>query len=66
MSRAARKFTQADVTALVKGVMAAGVEIKGVSLDAQGKPCVLVGKANKDLRPQIINEWDAVYEPPSA
>jgi hypothetical protein len=60
LSRAARKFTQADVTALVKGVAAAGMDIQGVGLDAQGKPCVFVGKTDLAPLQQEANEWDRI------
>jgi hypothetical protein len=44
MSRGRCKFTQADVTKAVRAVIAAGVDVREVMVDANGAIRVIVGK----------------------
>src|SRR5262249_22622306 len=65
MARAPSRFRQGDVTRAVKAVVAAGVEVREVLVDTDGKIRVIAGKpANEAHGPQ--NEWDSVYEPDQA
>ena len=63
MARAPSRFRQRDVTRLVKGVVAAGLDVMRVEVDIDGRIRVIAGKANVALA-HHLNEWDAVYEPP--
>ena len=63
MARAPSRFRQGDVTRAVKGAVAAGVEVREVMVDTDGRIRVIAGKANVALA-HHLNEWDAVYEPP--
>ncbi len=63
MSRGPSTFRQRDVTAAVKAVVAAGVEVARVEIDKEGKIVVVPGK------PQNVptndeggggNEWDRI------
>jgi hypothetical protein len=58
MARAPSKFRQGDVTRAVKGALAAGVEVREVLVDTDGKIRVIAGKApaNSAYGP---NPWDA-------
>jgi hypothetical protein len=63
MARAPSKFRQSDVTRAVKAVVTAGVEVREVVVDTDGRIRVIAGKpANGPVGPN--NEWDAVYESP--
>jgi hypothetical protein len=50
MARAPSTFKQGDVTRMVKGVVAAGVEVVRVEVDTDGRIVVIAGK------PQIAGE----------
>ncbi len=55
------KITQADVTRIVKGVVAAGVEVRAVVVDADGKMRVIAGKpetVSTETVREEPNEWD--------
>jgi hypothetical protein len=67
MARAPSKFRQGDVTRMVAGVVAAGVEIREVIVDANGQIRVVAGKADVTHAQHLeANEWDAVHEPDQA
>jgi hypothetical protein len=61
MARVPSKFRQGDVTRVVKGAVAAGVEVREVMVDTDGRIRVFAGKPAISGMPK--NEWDAVYEP---
>ena len=67
MARAPSKFRQGDITRAVKGAIAAGVEIREVRVDTDGKIRVIASKPNVE-HAQHLNEWDDVYDatPPQA
>ena len=62
MSRAVSKFRQSDVTRMVAGAVAAGVEVREVVVDADGKIRVTTGKADVAHVQHLkeANEWDSV------
>jgi hypothetical protein len=59
MARVPSKFRQSDVTRAVKAVVAAGVDVREVLIDASGQIRVVVGKPDEAPEPHP-NEWDAV------
>jgi hypothetical protein len=63
MSRVPSTFRQADVTRAVKAVVAAGVDIARIEIDAAGKIVIVTGKpeAQDSNEPREgSNEWDSV------
>jgi hypothetical protein len=63
MSRAPSTFRQADVTKAVKAVVAAGVDIARIEIDAAGKIVIVTGKPeaqDSDASREGSNEWDSV------
>jgi hypothetical protein len=63
MPRVPSTFRQADVTKAVKAVVAAGVDIARVEIDAAGKIVIVTGKpeAQDSNGPRAgSNEWDSV------
>jgi hypothetical protein len=63
MARAPSKFRQADVTRAVKGALAAGVEVREVLVDTDGKIRVIAGKLEIIASGNSFegpNEWDSV------
>jgi len=62
MARAPSKFRQGDVTRVVAGVVAAGVEVREVVVDIDGRIRVIAGKQNAaDMQPvEEANEWDRI------
>ncbi len=60
MARAPSRFRQGDVTRAVKGAVAAGVEVREVMVDIDGRIRVFAAKPAISGMPK--NEWDAVYE----
>jgi hypothetical protein len=64
MSRVPSTFRQADVTKAVKAVVAAGVDIARIEIDAAGKIVIVTGKpeAQDSSAPgrEGSNEWDSV------
>jgi hypothetical protein len=45
MARGPLKVTQGDITRIVKGVVAAGVEVMRVEVDIDGRVIVIAGKS---------------------
>ena len=63
MSRVPSTFRQADVTKAVKAVVAAGVDIARVEIDAAGKIVIVTGKPEAQDSNEAragSNEWDSV------
>jgi hypothetical protein len=63
MARAPSKFRQGDVTRAVKAVAAAGVEVREVVVDIDGKIRVIAGKPETVQTPNSLeeaNEWDRI------
>jgi hypothetical protein len=64
MARAPSKFRQGDVTRAVKGAIAAGVEVREVLVDTDGRIRVIAGHgpviAPDGTGAAEANEWDAV------
>ena len=58
MPRAPSTFRQQDVTKTVKAVIAAGLRVVGVKVDANGKIEVVTGDG--ESVPSGGNEWDKV------
>jgi hypothetical protein len=58
MSRGAQTFKQGDVTKALKGAVNAGLSVKRVEIDKDGKIIVFTG----DMLPSAVtgNEWDSV------
>jgi hypothetical protein len=65
MSRGRHRFRQSDVSKAVRGAIAAGLEVAGVEVDGDGRIRVIVGSP-PTAPDRHANEWDSVYEPPSA
>ncbi|HKD25937.1 MAG TPA: hypothetical protein VKC66_08445 [Xanthobacteraceae bacterium] len=65
MARAPSKFRQGDITRAVKGAIAAGVEVREILVDTDGKIRVIARKPDDPARGHLeeANEWDSVYEP---
>ncbi|EGP07292.1 hypothetical protein CSIRO_3023 [Bradyrhizobiaceae bacterium SG-6C] len=59
MARAPSSFRQKDVTRAVKAVVAAGMGVRRVEVDKNGKIVVITG-AEGEPPPSSPNEWDAV------
>ena len=55
MSRGAHKFKQADVTKALKGAVKAGLAVKRVEIDREGKIIVFTGRPD-----EAPNDWDDV------
>jgi hypothetical protein len=62
MARAPSKFRQSDITRMVAGVVAAGVEVREVVVDTDGRIRVIAGKPNVTGVQQVeeANEWDRI------
>jgi hypothetical protein len=63
VARAPSKFRQGDITRAVKAVVAAGVEVREVLVDAAGQIRVVVGKPENvpdGHATEETNEWDTV------
>jgi hypothetical protein len=59
MSRRQAAFQQSDVTKAVRAVIAAGLQVAGVKVSAQGDIEVVTGDERvHDSPPQGGNEWD--------
>jgi hypothetical protein len=58
MARAPSRFRQGDITRAVKAVIAAGVEVREVLVDTDGKIRVIAGKAPANGAPAPLNPWD--------
>jgi hypothetical protein len=62
MSRTPSTFRQADVTKAVKAVVAAGVDIARVEIDAAGKIVIVTGKPIEVPVNELdreLQEWEA-------
>ena len=59
MSRASCTFRQRDVTAAVKAVVAAGVNVARVEVDKSGKIVVIVAKLD-ERHESPDNPWDTI------
>ena len=57
MSRGPCTFKQQDVTRAARATVAAGLEVRRIEVDREGKIVIIVGKS-EDASP--ANEWDAV------
>jgi hypothetical protein len=62
MSRGAQTFKQRDVTRALKGAAAAGIDVRRVEIDREGKIIVVIGAAaSSDTKVDAdVNEWDSV------
>ncbi|MFG1241920.1 hypothetical protein V5F31_06005 [Xanthobacter sp. V7C-4] len=65
MSRGPATFRQRDMTAAVKAVTAAGLDIARIELDKSGKIVIIPGRREEPARegqggeePLEVNEWD--------
>jgi len=57
MSRGAHKFKQGDVTKAIKAAVNAGLAVKRVEIDRDGKIIVFAGRSDNQT---TTNEWDDV------
>jgi hypothetical protein len=64
MGRGPLKFKQTDVKQAVRAVVAAGIDVREVVIDTDGRIRVITGSPT--IVPNGTNEWDSVYEPPAA
>ncbi len=62
MARRPSTFKKADVTKMVAAVVTAGVEVREVLVDIDGRIRVVAGKPASEKHVSH-NEWDDVYEP---
>jgi hypothetical protein len=60
MSRGAQTFKQIDVTKALKGAVAAGVDVKRVEIDREGKIVIVAGRPEAAASTTSDNEWDYV------
>jgi hypothetical protein len=61
MARGPSTFRQRDVTAAVRAVVAAGVEVVRVEIDKSGRIVVTTGKPNEPaVESTGGNEWDRI------
>jgi hypothetical protein len=60
MSRGAQTFRETDVTKAVKGAIAAGIDIKRVEIDRDGKIVVVSVNPESHTSETDQNEWDVV------
>lgn len=58
MSRGPLTFKQRDVTRALKGAVAAGIGVKRVEIDRDGKIVIVPGRPEEV--PETVNEWDSV------
>ena len=59
MSRRPCTFKQRDLTKAVRAIVAAGVQVDRVEIDAAGKIVVVTANAGESIRGSK-NEWDTV------
>jgi hypothetical protein len=61
MSRRPSTFRQRDLTRAVKAVIASGLRVAGVKVNAQGEIEIVTGDERaQDLPAQGENEWDRI------
>jgi predicted aspartyl protease len=58
MSRGSCKFKQRDVTRALRGTVKAGIEVRRIEIDKEGKIVVVAGRPSPEGEP--VNEWDNV------
>jgi hypothetical protein len=59
MSRAPCTFKQRDVTAAVKAVTAAGIDVARVEVDKTGRIVIIAGKPGESMSGEGSSSWDA-------
>jgi hypothetical protein len=59
MSRA-RIFTQGDVTKALKGAVNAGLSVRRIEIDREGKIVVVAGQPEEIPTEANANEWNSV------
>lgn len=62
MARRPARFTQADVTRLIKGAMAAGITLDQVAVKIMDDGPVLLFGDRKSVQDEDSNEWDEVLK----
>lgn len=60
MSRRAQTFKQGDITKALKAAVAAGLAVKRVEVDRDGRIVVVAGRSEHESAPTQANEWDSV------
>ena len=58
MARACAPFRQQDVVKVIRAAKMAGVDIRRIEIDPNGKIVIIVGDSEPDQRE--VNEWDRV------
>lgn len=58
MSRGAQSFRQTDVAKAIKATVSAGLSVRRVEIDRDGKIVVVIGAP--DVEAANDNEWDSV------
>jgi len=58
MARACAPFRQQDVIRAIRAAKVAGVDIRRIEIDPDGKIVIIVGDGEPDQRE--VNEWDRV------
>jgi hypothetical protein len=61
MARSPSRFRQGDVTRAVKGAIAAGVEVREVLVDTDGKIRVIAGKPVEAIEFNALDRWMATH-----
>jgi hypothetical protein len=60
MSKARQTFKQGDVTKACKGMVKAGLSVRRVEIDREGKLVIITGKPEEMPTGANENEWDSV------
>ena len=60
MARACAAFRQRDVTCAIRAAKAAGVDIRRIEIDPNGKIVIIVGNGELKADRREENEWDSV------
>ena len=58
MTRACAPFRQQDVVKAIRAAKVAGVDIRRIEIDLNGKIVIILGDSEPDQRE--VNEWDRV------
>lgn len=58
MARSAHAITQANVRRAVKGAVDAGMIVKRVEIDREGRIVIVTGKKEDVIEREGSNEWD--------